>query len=396
MNKCFSLYLIVILSLFVNCKQNKNPYDSGIDAKGDKDFPTIINLPETGSDTLKVSYFADTIIYVPLQTRKDNYIQILKQIWINDSIILVNSSDKLFLFLKNGKYIRQIGRKGKGPGEYARIFNFCVLRDTIYISSTGKRSLLRYKFDGTFCDEIQLNYQPVYFNITDDNKLACYNRAEGKIYLYNKGLFSPPDTVTAEYGVTIDRHKYSTYSPFMTYFHKSDESLLFTNYVNDTIWNISSEGKSPAYKINMHEKYLPHVKQIEFCKENFQRWEEIVKNYHFTHLVSFSSYSFIFQKQWMNPKNSAIYLENIKTGMINRYDTFYIYDDIVSNQEISYILYSNSTQYLIALEDAQTILKNIEQSKINLRKIHSQSFTNRMKNLTEMDNPVLIFIKIKK
>ena len=54
----------------------------------------ILRFPETGEDTLKTSYFADTIIYVPLETTSKSLIKRSNQIWMNDSIILINDNQK--------------------------------------------------------------------------------------------------------------------------------------------------------------------------------------------------------------------------------------------------------------------------------------------------------------
>lgn len=156
------LSLIIVL-LIVSCSSDKKA-NTRNNIKASLGNSRNLHLPESGEDTLKVSYFADTVLYVPLEASRESFLGVILQVWINDSLILVSSwKEGLFLFRKDGKFIRKIGKKGKGPGEYLGIFHFDVLRDTIYISSTGKRGFLRYTFDGIFCDNIDLNYQ-LYFS----------------------------------------------------------------------------------------------------------------------------------------------------------------------------------------------------------------------------------------
>jgi hypothetical protein len=387
MKKIILLFAVLIIALLsIKCLSDKNV---NTDIK-------ILKFPESGEDTLKASYFADTVIYVPLETTKESFMYDIIQLWMNDSVILINCMrGDLLMFRQNGMFVRKIGKRGRGPGEYGSIFDFDVIRDTIYISSRGRRSLLRYKFDGTFCDEIKFNYQPVFFDNTADQKLACYDDTEGKVFVYNKKFYAP-DTIVVEYGVTGGRYLYSlTDYSFMTYLQKTPSGLLFNDYLNDTVWNITSDKKEPAFILDMKDK-LPRDKQVEFCKGDIRGWSKMAESYHLVHLIPFSSCMLIFQKHWMTGKYDAIYLNNNKTGEIKKFNTSYIYDDIVSKQKLSSIQFTYSTDYLIAGIYPIKVLKDLNQNKENIREVPSLLWHNQMKTVKEDDNPILVLIKIKK
>lgn len=392
-------FIILSIILHVKCdstSKSGNADHTTADPVRDRFISKSLNFPKSGEDTLKASYFADTVIYVPLETTADNFIQHFKQLWMKDSLILINNHSSLLLFHRNGKFIRQIGRHGKGPGEYGNIFRFDVIRDTIYISSTSRRSLLEYTFDGIFCDEIQLDYQPVYFGNTADQRLACYVQYKGNILVYNND-FSTPDTIIVEYGVTTGRYKYTVADPsFMTYIQKTPSGLLFNNYMSDTIWNITSEKKEPAFILNMKDKLLPRDQHIEFCNGDFKRWERTAKSCQQVHLLVYPSYMFIFQKYWLTPNYSAIYISNTKTGEIKKFNSPYIYDDIVSKQKLSFVIFSNSEDYLVAGIEPYDLLKDLRQNEKNVKETPSSKWLSQIKNISENDNLILVFMKIKK
>ncbi len=387
------LVFLVAGILLIKCTIDKkgNNTNNNIDVVHSGEISFLLSSPETESDTLKTSYFADTVIYIPLETTADNYIRRFKQLWMNDSVLLVNSGDALFMFQRNGEFIRKVGRNGKGPGEYARIFNFEIIRDTIYISSTAKKSFIKYTLNGTFCDEIQLNYQPVFFSSTIDNKLVCYHWQEGKLFLYDKNFLSP-DTIVVEHGVTVGRYKYSISDPaFMTYFQKHSSGLLFNNYLNDTIWKIAKAIKEPGFILDIKNDLLPLEKSIEFCNGDFKRWESMAKTYQLVHIIPIESQIFAFQKYWLGESYTAIYYYNRKQSIEKKFNSSYIYDDLVSKQKISNVIFLKSANgYLVAEMQPYKLRQNIEGSKEK----PSSLWLKQMASVGENDNPILILMRL--
>jgi len=399
--------ILIIASVFlIKCTSKKANQDNKTEVN-DRIVSQVLHFPKSGEDTLKVSYFADTVIYIPLETTKESFIGFIEQLWMNDSVILINNfGGGLLMFQQNGKFIRQIGKQGRGPGEYGKYINhFDVIRDTIYISSTGRR-FLRYTFDGAFCDEIKLNYEPVFFSTTADQKLACYEHADGKIYVYNKNLHESPDTFTVEYGVTIGRHWWiHMLNAGYNYLQKTPSGLLYNSFLSDTVWNITSSKKEPAFILNMKDNLLPYNRQIEFCNGDFERFNKMANPYSFVHLIPFPSFTFIFQLHHTiyadDSGYDAIYLNNTKTGEIKKFSTSYIYDDIVSKQKLSnerltYFYPINPEDYLVTSKKPLDVLKYLDQNKENSKEVPSLLWLNQMKTIKEDDNPVLVLIKIKK
>jgi len=399
MKKNIPFIILITVLLLVKCgpDRTKKADKTSVDSVGKDAIFHVLNFPKSGEDTLKTSYFADTVKFIPLETNKESFMYDITKLWINDSVILISCRRAgLLMFQQNGKFVRRIGNRGSGPGEYASIFNFIVIRDTIYISSTARRSFLRYKFDGTFCDEIKFNYQPVYFSTTADQKLACYEQHQGIVLVYNKDFYIP-DTIVVDYGVTSGRYKYVYGDPYtMTYFQKTNSGLLFHNYLNDTVWNIQDKKKEAAFILDMKDKLLPFNKQVEFCDGDLKRWEKMAVSYNYVHLMPFSSWIIIFQKHWADGKYNAIYLNNTKTDEIKKYNTSYIYDDIVSRQKLSLVFSMYSADYLVTLIEPSQILKDLNQNKENNKGTPSLLWLDQMKTIDENDNPILVLMKIKK
>jgi hypothetical protein len=390
----------IIVLILVNCSGPKT-----INELKDQTACQDLNLPESGEDTLKASFFADTVIYLPLETSKESFIGFIPQVWMNDSVIIINDSNaRLLMFRKNGKFKQQIGKNGRGPGEYVSILHFDVIRDTIYISSAGRRSLLRYTFSGGFCDELKFNYQPAVFSSTFDQKLACYDQFEGKIYVYGNKNYTHPDTITVEYGITQGRYRY-TQMPLAGYCHlqKTTTGLLFNSFLSDTIWNINRDTKEPAFTLNLKDKLLPYDRQIEFSNGDFETFNQNANHYSFVHLIPFPSLTFIFQFHHTiyadDSGYDAIYFVDNKTQEIKKYNTSYIYDDIVSKQKLSYERFAFflpvlSAEYLVTFKKPLDILKNPAQNKG--KALPSSQWLNQMESIKAADNPILVRVRLKK
>ncbi|MCG8308456.1 MAG: 6-bladed beta-propeller [Cytophagales bacterium] len=392
----FFTILIIVLKQ-ASCTYNKNvEVIECTKTFNDNQKVEFLKFPEIGEDTLKASFFADTVIYIPLETTNESLIQtIRKQIWVGDSIILINNRFNLLMFLRSGEFVRKIGKRGKGPGENQSIFCFDILRDTIHLSSSGKRSLIRYTMDGDFCDEIQFNGQPFYFNSTTNNEFAWYNFSKGEIYVYNEDL-NRADTIVIEHGVTEGRYKFVHYSRHMPYFQKTATGLLFNNYLSDTVWAITKGEKEPAFILNMNDKLLPWEKQVEFCEGDFKKWQQIAKSYEIVHLIPFSRYIIIFQKHWIEKSFSAIYLQNRLTREIERYNTSFIYDDMVGWQKLSNFIFTGSTDFLVAVIYPHELQEDLNSNRENIKERAPPIWLNQMKSIDENDNPILVLIKVKK
>ncbi len=403
-SKTFSCILLLLLGFSCNTTQEK-AQPSSFNSDAETEYPIHIDLAKhKEKDFLNVSEFADSILYIPLETTPESLIKEIVSIWLNDSIVIIAHKFGLLKFDINGKFIKKIGTQGKGPGEYVSIFDFTVIRDTIYLSPTDGRRFLRYTLDGLYCDKIELKTQPVLFNTTDDQKLAIFERDKGEIYIYNKNIQSPPDTITIEYGINGFWHSRTlTDEKLYNCFYKTSTGLLFNNYLNDTIWNINSKSKEPAFILDTNNKLLPWGKYIDFCTtDNVYEWGKSAKRYFTFNLLPITSGVFIFQKAWFRDEyldenyntyqyDALLFLEK-KTNKLTKYN--YIYDDITGNQKLTWLYQTRYKSYLIGDIYPYNLLSNLEQNRRNGNFI-SPTFLDQIKNLKEDDNPVLVLIKTK-
>lgn len=139
----FSILLFLVLSCQKKNKSNIN-----------RDDIETISFYEVYSEKLPFSFFVDTIELIPLETNDENMIgEITRLIFYDDKYYVraTNSmqNGQLFVFDKTGNYLRKIGKKGGGPGEYLEFKDFTITHDGKIVLADYQR-LLTYDSKGEF------------------------------------------------------------------------------------------------------------------------------------------------------------------------------------------------------------------------------------------------------
>ncbi|MDD4822302.1 MAG: 6-bladed beta-propeller [Bacteroidales bacterium] len=113
--------IFALLPLLVGCTnvQNKGN-DSG--TTGDGQLVTFhLNAPPSKVEPLLLSELADSVSYVALETTKETLTK--DAVRYGDRYYTIINEERLLCFDKNGKFLHQIGRKGKGPEEYPWLYD---------------------------------------------------------------------------------------------------------------------------------------------------------------------------------------------------------------------------------------------------------------------------------
>jgi hypothetical protein len=151
----------------------------------------IIDLVEgighSTGDIIFLSEVAEDIDFVALETNDQCLIGRNPYLFFSDTNIIVFDSqqDKIFLFdRKTGKFIRETGRKGQGPGEYTDLSAlFVVSGDNLFLWDY-KGSILRYDLKTGKCINEKYcssEYESGYFNPA---AIGCMN--DSLLVIYTK------------------------------------------------------------------------------------------------------------------------------------------------------------------------------------------------------------------
>lgn len=120
------LIFFVILFIFSACQPDTSIYSDSNDFT-----PYEVNLKNSinNINTLELSDLCSEVKYVPLETNPSSLFHEIRQIAVTDSFVFISDFNSLFQFDINGRFIRKIGRQGRGPEEYIFIRDVCVNED---------------------------------------------------------------------------------------------------------------------------------------------------------------------------------------------------------------------------------------------------------------------------
>jgi hypothetical protein len=271
MKRCYILSFITICILLSGCKKQT---DRNTDVH-------VIDF-EQCFDTERqmfLSEIADSIEYIELKTPDDVVITRIWDVKQIDDYLIIQARLDVYLFHKNGQFIRQVGSRGQGPGEYIVPCNIEIdhKKKEIVISDTQK--LLFYDFDGNFLRSKKWK-DITYIGLSDS--ILWTGEITTNLQKYKAvavSLQDPGDTLACILnplygtGTIINSDNNMTVRANYTIFYHKNDSLYFKGDVsNDTIRKLSGVYAEPYTFINMGKYKMP----IEF--EGWYSYDAFIRN----------------------------------------------------------------------------------------------------------------------
>ncbi len=256
---CFGLLLF---ALACDSSQNFNHVES-IDF--DKNLDKFIDLP--------LSSITDGIRYIPLETSKQCVIPTINNVLLEDDTIIVSGYNFCKSFNIEGRFIGNIGKTGKGPGEYAYVSELTIDHhtNTLYISC-GKK-IEAYSLSGKFKGTIYLPKEADSNGYYLGSDAFCSiipvhrgNEEKSIVFFNNKG---------SVLNVIPNFHKFNRDANFIS---SEDQGIIRQGFDNefyykggicDTIFCIEKDFKlTPSFYLNMGKYRMP-LEVISGSQENY-------------------------------------------------------------------------------------------------------------------------------
>jgi hypothetical protein len=316
---------------------------------------------------------------IPLETVEENLISGIDKIQtVNDKYyILDKKRHTIYLFDKNGFFIKKIEKRGQGPMEYIDIADFFIVDSYVYILSRIGRKIVIYNEDEEFVENLKLDDYYDYFYLDKYKNIFLYsNYSNGKrhniILLNSKGI------VLKEFLPFLKNQSFS-FSPG-PFSQSGDDSVFVTQQYDYNIYSVNKDSVTAVYRLNFNtEDKIP---------ENFEDigFENIYKD--------LADKSVVTRIKYVGQNNECLYMiynldHNKYISRINTSTSVTSTSKLEFNDRFPFVFSDPVTfcnNYLISYLDAAHVL-------IFDKKFKSDK--NDSGILDGEDNPVLFFHKLK-
>jgi hypothetical protein len=231
-------YFIAIGLLLASCNNSIN-----------SDLPYRIDLENSikNVNSIPLSTLGRKIEYVPLETDTACLIQNISNVFLTDSLIFVSDYNRLLKFDRNGKFIKQIGTKGRGPGEYPSLGNFLIDEFNREIFVLSSRIVLIYDFNGNFKRDFKIDFPCRQFILNDSSELIFHSfnlPTPSTDTVYSWYIIDRTGTILRKIENTLPRTNKGVIVPVSPlYMH--DDTPHFMEFGIDTLYSYDNNEKKP-------------------------------------------------------------------------------------------------------------------------------------------------------
>jgi hypothetical protein len=355
-------------------------------------------------EEVKLSTIAKEIEYVFLETNSESIFASCNGIKVSENFIIVNDDTKnrLLLFSRQGTFLREISKYGKGPGEYRSVGGFTINEQwgRILIISPYQKKLLIFSINGDFISEMNVGYPVHYINdfgssillgthfpiqFASDHYNIHFIDNQGKQLL--REIPRPLKELNRPYEVAFN-NRYDYY-----------DTLCIWDGCFDTIFGATRDLKViPRWRIINSDNYIGYEGFMSGKTDEF--WES--GKYYIGKILESKDFFFIdFSKEHkfhalLVDKSSERILDvalsssnvNHGFGFINDLDGgFPIWPTGTCDEETLFTMINVFEMKEYLLNQADTFRDLFGDRLIALK--------SRMQLLTDLDNPILILIKTK-
>jgi len=354
---------------------------------------------------IELSNISKSVEYVRLETNKKFIVGKAPRVFADDDFLVVISFRKQYVFnRKTGAFICEIGNFGRNPEGYSHTrFNLVYneSKRTVY-AANWDGGIIEYSLDGKVLNKIKKQE-----NIPDIASFVCLNDTEYVASVGNRignqkeklVWLNKNSLVTKFFPNTdffIDNPKSITSrGETEGWFYWFKKELFLQSCFNDTVFKVENNSLTPKYEFELG-KYKLDYSQRDFIK--VKAWKDyfLIKGTYESENYLFFTLSYndeerqgIYDKKQkkthVSDSNNVelFYFDNDQYGFINDIDNFIQYSPTSINQ-------SNE---LVGLVEAYEIVNWF--SKNPEKAAHLSPQLQKLKNIKETDNPVVMVVKLK-
>jgi hypothetical protein len=364
-------------------------------------YKLIVCDPDLLKDTvlLPLSYLTEELHMIQLDNNTDALVSNVS-VTVGEKFILVragyNDDTPYRLFHKSGRFIANIGAKGKGPNEYGYVYDEQLdeKNNRIYILPYRSDKILVYDLEGNYLEPVRL---PVMasksrFRVNPDNGIVTVIRTPQPDREAATSYFAWSQTISGEiikclFPNSMDTEKKQGVSNFSQVFSSGNlKEFDFDFYIYNFI-----PRKDTLYHYDIETNRL--IPQFTFDFKNGQ----IPIHYNFElpchFLGMFSEAKQMLPRAWTMVNNKVYLIE--KSTLKGAY--IKLKNDFLGDIEVENPVFSFKNGYYVVNYDPADVLEKLENALLN-KNLYPEMYKkliNLKNSIKETDNNYVFYAKLK-
>lgn len=403
--------IIILLMVLLNfgCKSKNDQKEKPTGIQPENTFFSL-NIPESMKKEREVllSEIADTIEYIPLETSQKFLLGSIMDVKMTREYIFIETwKGPLAQFDRSGKFIRSIGRMGRGPEEYIMIREFSIDEEhrKIYIQSNYNRSMQVYSFDGEHLESIIFPEDYGFIVWSRDSLLMCFDEPTRGL---EKNIFEERNSKSEIlqsvrnmfFWQNNNSMSYLSNIPKREVYYRLNNRLHFKDWYNDTVYTYDSNDKIvPKYFIDLGSSKLPDMLRTEVTGRSVTS-----PKYYWASAKESINYIFILYSTYSTPDGRPggpsdfgfIYFDKKKMEATRCIRNRFFNDlDGGPNFYPEYVNDSLAFGFESALQLKKYFETDNPQNTTSKKQEQKRLLKIKFEGLDESDNPILTIVKLK-
>jgi len=370
------------------------------------DYESILN----NKIQVNLSELTDDIEYIKLETNEKCLLHPRAEYFFTDEYIFIDNSSHILQFDRSGKFIKQIGKPGRGPGEIGLIRMLSVLdeKKQLVVQTNWARKLYYFSYDGDFLKTVKVE-DIRRIKAIPGERLVYF---AGCVYGYEDYMFALLNTTGDTLDVVNNHYKWENktgrvgtmsfhlFIPFYFY----NNTISFKSMHNDTVYHVSGDSIKPEYLIELGKYQLPQEYRVEVPSSGwFQEFAEISKGYRFCSVFEAKESLYISSSDYQDDiQYNMIYNRPAGSGSLlvdNNNEPGMILNDIDGGPSFWPLGTVNDSTVYMPILPLKLIDKDLRDKLTNAEGVDPEKKNQLIRmidGLNENDNPVLMIVRLNK
>lgn len=396
------LFLICMTFSLSACGGNKTEQQTVVEAEpAEPEYPVTVPF-EAGVGVereMKLSDIADSVRYIPLETKDNCLIDFINPATVvkTGKYWFVSSNSVLYQYTLDGKFIRTIGSRGGGPGQFNYFQQIDVNEDSgliFMLTTSGKINVYDMETGKSLYAIKTPDREASQFAMLNDSLLATFmlnssGQQKERIHISNPKC----EILNTFYRSDLFEIKSGTRWLMMSgtdrYMFRYEDMVCYKEYYCDTLFVVTKDELQPRYIIDLGKYSIPIDCRMEACDGDWNAFKTVGAPYIRNQVIETDSLLFMPYNYWAGEKARERYMVLYDK---KAKDCFSIPGGRIENDFPGALPLRPATSpeknVLLSVWEVGDIMKEAEKNPAILE--HPQ-----LKGLTEDDNPVLMLVYLK-